>query len=127
MVPPEDDVGAEVRCAYELERAEMVRRRIPGAAGFFVVSIAAATIVDRDESGYTYAVETTGTTTAKAGWFKRAITLGRAGTKTTARVQLTVRVAAEGAGSRVSVEGADDDASRDAARALLQTLRERLS
>ena len=87
----------------------------------------AATIVDRDESGYTYAVETTGTTTAKAGWFKRAITLGRAGTKTTARVQLTVRVAAEGSGSRVSVEGADDDASRDAARALLQTLRERLS
>jgi uncharacterized lipoprotein len=87
----------------------------------------AATIVNRDESGYTYAVETTGTTTTKPGWFKRAITLGRAGNKTTARVQLTVRVAAEGAGSRVSVEGADDEASRDAARALLQTLRERLS
>lgn len=87
----------------------------------------AATIVNRDESGYTYTVETTGTTTTKPGWFKRAITLGRAGNKTTARVQLTVRVAAEGSGSRVSVEGADDEASRDAARALLQTLRERLS
>jgi uncharacterized lipoprotein len=87
----------------------------------------AATIVNRDDAGYTYTVETTGTTTTKPGWFKRAITLGRAGNKTTARVQLTVRVAAEGSGSRVSVEGADDEASRDAARALLQTLRERLS
>jgi uncharacterized lipoprotein len=87
----------------------------------------AATIVNRDEAGYTYSVETTGTTTTKPGWFKRAITLGRAANKTTARVQLTVRVAAEGSGSRVSVEGADDEAARDAARALLQTLRERLS
>lgn len=87
----------------------------------------AATIVNRDDAGYTYTVETTGTTTSKPGWFKRAITLGRAGNKTTARVQLTVRVAVEGAGSRVSVEGADDDASRDAARALLQALRDRLS
>jgi signal transduction histidine kinase len=47
VVPSEDDVGAEIREAYELERAEQVRRRIPGAAGFFVVSIAAAAIVDR--------------------------------------------------------------------------------
>ena len=50
-----------------------------------------------------------------------------AGNKVTAKVQLTVRVAADGQGSRVSVEGANDEASRDAARALLQTLRERLS
>lgn len=87
----------------------------------------AASIVGRDEAGHTYAVETTGTTTSKPGWFKRAITFGRAGNTTTARVQLTVRVVADGAGSRVSVEGANDEASRDAARALLQTLRERLS
>ena len=47
VVPPEDEVSAEVGEAYELERAETVRRRIPGAAGFFVVSIAAAAVVDR--------------------------------------------------------------------------------
>jgi signal transduction histidine kinase len=37
----------EVREAYELDRAEMVRRRIPGAAAFFVASIGAAAVVDR--------------------------------------------------------------------------------
>ena len=72
-------------------------------------------------------VETIGQTIERPGWFKRAITLGRAGNKVTAKVQLTLRVAAAGSGSRVSVEGADSDAARDAARALLQTLRERLS
>ncbi len=87
----------------------------------------AATIASRDESASTYTVETTGQTTTRPGWFKRTITLGRAGNKVTAKVQLTVRVSANGQGSRVSVEGANDEASRDAARALLQTLRERLS
>jgi uncharacterized lipoprotein len=86
-----------------------------------------ATIVGRDEAGHAYTVETTGQTTTKAGWFKRAITFGHAGNKTTARVQLNVRVSADGAGSRVSVEGSGDDASRDAARSLLSSLRERLS
>lgn len=86
-----------------------------------------ATILSRDEGGYTYAVETTGQTVERPGWFKRAITLGRAGNKVTARVQLTVRVSAEGEGSRVSVEGSGDDAARDAARSLLQALRDRLS
>jgi signal transduction histidine kinase len=47
VVPPESEVDAEVREAYEVDRAEMVRRRIPGAAGFFVASIAAAAVVDR--------------------------------------------------------------------------------
>lgn len=87
----------------------------------------AATILSRDEAATSYVVETTGQTTVRPGWFKRAVTLGRAGNKVTAKVQLTVRVGAAGAGSRVSVEGADGDAARDAARALLQTLRERLS
>ncbi|MBO9662377.1 hypothetical protein [Dokdonella sp.] len=87
----------------------------------------AATIVNRDESGRTYTVQTTGQTTVKPGWFKRAVTLGMAGTKKTAQVQLTVRVSADGDGSKVGVEGANDEASRDAARALLATLRERLS
>jgi uncharacterized lipoprotein len=87
----------------------------------------AATITARDESGATYTVNTTGQTTTRPGWFKRAITLGRASNKVTARVQLTVRVSAEGGGSRVAIEGASDEASRDAAQALLRTLRERLS
>jgi uncharacterized lipoprotein len=95
--------------------------------GLAIERSGAATISGRDEAGKTYTVETTGTTTTKPGWFKRAITLGRAGNKTTSRVQLTVRVSADGAGSRVSIEGAGDDASRDAARSLLQSLRERLS
>lgn len=86
----------------------------------------AATIVNRDESGRTYTVQTTGQTTVKPGWFKRAVTLGMAGTKKTAQVQLTVRVSADGDASKVGVEGANDEASRDAARALLATLRERL-
>lgn len=87
----------------------------------------AATILNRDEAGRTYTVQTTGQTTVKPGWLKRAVTLGMASTKKTAQVQLTVRVSADGAGSKVGVEGANDEASRDAARALLATLRERLS
>lgn len=87
----------------------------------------AATILNRDEAGKSYTVQTTGRTTVKPGWFKRAITFGQAETKKTAQVQLTVRVNADGEGSKVAVEGAADEASRDAARALLATLRERLS
>jgi uncharacterized lipoprotein len=87
----------------------------------------AATIAARDESGATYTVNTTGQTTTRPGWFKRAITFGRASNKVTARVQLTVRVSADAGGSRVAIEGASDEASRDAAQALLRTLRERLS
>ncbi len=87
----------------------------------------AATVLERDESGKTYVVQTTGKTSVKPGWFKRAVTLGMADTKKTAQVQLTVRVSEDGDGARVSVEGAGDEASRDAAHALLATLRERLS
>ena len=87
----------------------------------------AAKILQRDEAGRSYTVQTTGQTTVKPGWFKRMITFGQAGNKATAQVQLTVRVNADGSGSRVSVEGSGDEASRDASRALLQTLRERLT
>jgi len=87
----------------------------------------AASIVSRDEAGHSYVVATTGQTSSRAGWFKRAITLGHAGNKSTAKVQLTVRVTGEGAASRVSIEGASDEASRDAAHALLDALRQRLS
>jgi uncharacterized lipoprotein len=86
-----------------------------------------ATILSRDEAGHAYTVQTTGQTTTKPGWFKRAITLGHAGTKTTAQVQLTVRVSADGNASKVGVEGATDEASQDAARSLLASLRQRMS
>lgn len=95
--------------------------------GLALVRSGVATITSRDEADRTYTVETTGQSTARPGWFKRAITLGHASSKTTAKVTLTVRVSADGAASRVTVEGATDDASRDAARSLLTTLRQRLS
>jgi uncharacterized lipoprotein len=87
----------------------------------------AAAIQSRDQNEHTYTVQTTGQTSTHPGWFKKTITLGRAGKKVTARVALTVRVSADGAGSRVSIEGASNEASKDAARALLEALRQRLS
>lgn len=98
-----------------------------GRVGLALERSGAATVLARDEAARSYTVQTTGRTTVKPGWFKRAITLGRAGEKRTAQVQLTVRVSAAGAGSLVGVEGANDEASRDAARSLLATLRERLN
>jgi len=87
----------------------------------------AARVLGSDPSSYAYSVETTGQTTIKPGWFKRAITFGQAGTRTTAKVQLGVSVEPDASGSRIRVSGGTDEASRDAARALLQVLRERLS
>lgn len=87
----------------------------------------AARVLASDAAAGTYSVETTGQTTIKPGWFKRAITFGQAGTKVTSKVQLGVSVEAAADGSRVTVTGASDEASREAAQALLQVLRERLS
>ena len=87
----------------------------------------AARVLGSDAAAHSYSVETTGQTTIKPGWFKRAITFGQAGNKVTAKVQLGVSVEADGNGSRVRVSGGSDEASREAARALLQVLRERLS
>jgi uncharacterized lipoprotein len=87
----------------------------------------AARVLGSDVATHAYNVETTGQTTVKPGWFKRAITFGQAGTKVTAKVQLGVSVEADASGSRVRVSGANDEASREAAQALLQMLRERLS
>ena len=87
----------------------------------------AATVLARDDAGRSFDVQTTGQTTSKPGWFKRTITLGMAKSKTTSQVRLKVRVSADGAGSKVGIEGATDEASQDAARALLATLRQRLS
>lgn len=87
----------------------------------------AARILGSDAAAHTYNVETTGQTTIKPGWFKRAITFGQAGTKVTAKVQLGVSIETDGNGSRVRVSGGTDEASREAARALLLVLSERLS
>jgi uncharacterized lipoprotein len=86
----------------------------------------AATILARDEAGRSYDVQTTQQVTEKPGWFKKTITLGMAKGKTTAQVRLRLRVSAEGDGSKVSVEGATDDASKQAAQALLSTIKSRL-
>lgn len=86
----------------------------------------AATILARDEAQRTYDVETTAQVVAKPGWFKKAITLGMAKGTTTAQAHLKLRVSAEGDGSKVSVEGASDDASKQAAQALLSTIKQRL-
>lgn len=87
----------------------------------------AATVLARDEAGRSYDVQTTGQVTAKPGWFKKVVTLGMAKGTTTAQVKLRLRVTAEGDGSKVAVEGATDQASKDAAQALLATLKQRLS
>jgi uncharacterized lipoprotein len=87
----------------------------------------AATILARDEAGRSYEVQTTGQVVAKPGLLKKVITLGMAKGKTTVPVRLTLRVTAEGDGSKVSADGATDQASRDAAQALLATLKQRLS
>lgn len=87
----------------------------------------AARVLGSDAAAHAYNVETTGQTTIKPGWFKRAITFGQAGTKVTAKVQLGVSVEADTNGSRVRVSGGTDEASREAARALLLVLSERLS
>lgn len=87
----------------------------------------AATIVSSDQSGLSYVIETTGTRTEEAGWFKRAITLGQAGKDVAVKVNMTVRVQADGDASKVSIEGDGGEASRDAADDVLKALRERLS
>jgi uncharacterized lipoprotein len=95
--------------------------------GLAIEHSGAATVLARDEAQRTYDVQTSAQVTEKPGWFKKAITLGMAKGTTTAQVRLKLRVAAEGNGSKVSVEGATDDASKTAAQALLATLKQRLS
>ncbi len=88
----------------------------------------AATIEAKDEAAHTYSVRTSATTSERPGWFKRAITFGRAADRQVSTpVTLGIRVAAEGDGSKVTIEGANDSAGEKAARDLLETLRQRLT
>lgn len=95
--------------------------------GLALTRSGAAQIVSSDQSGLSYDIETTGTRTEKAGWFKRAITLGQAGKEVATKVRLTVRVSADGDASKVSIDGDGGEASRSAADDVLKALRERLS
>ena len=95
--------------------------------GLAIERSGAATILSRDEAGRSYEVQTVGQVVSKPGWFKKAITLGMAKGTTTAQVHLKLRVTAEGNGSMVTADGATDDASKAAAQALLDTLKQRLS
>ena len=88
----------------------------------------AAVIESKDEAARTYAVRTSATSSVRAGWFKRAITFGRAGDRKVSKaVTLGIRVSADGDGSKVTIEGATDAAGEKAARDLLDALRQRLA
>lgn len=87
----------------------------------------AATVIARDDAGHSYDVQTASQVVSKPGWFKEAITLGMAKDKTVPAVRLKVLVAPDGTGSKVSIQGATDEASQNAARALLANLNQRLS
>jgi len=87
-----------------------------------------ATIQSRDAEARTYDVTTAARTTKSAGWFKKAITLGMAGDKTvSAPVNLRVRVGGADGASKVTVEGATTASGGNAARDLLETLRQRMT
>ncbi|HNR92575.1 MAG TPA: hypothetical protein PKO41_09135 [Dokdonella sp.] len=87
----------------------------------------AAVIESRDDAAGTYQVLANATVSQRPGWFKRAITFGRAADrKVGTRVPLLVRVRADGEASMVVVEGTNDAASTKAARDLLAVLRQRL-
>ncbi|MBN8482375.1 MAG: hypothetical protein J0L88_12375, partial [Xanthomonadales bacterium] len=88
----------------------------------------AATIRARDEAARRYDVTANATSSERPGWFKRAITFGRAGDKTVSKpVDLAVRVVADGEASRVAVDGPAGAEGAKAARDLLEVLRQRLN
>ena len=95
--------------------------------GLALERIDGTSIVSRDESAMSYDIRTTGKTVQKAGWFKRAITFGKA-TKTVGNaVSVQVRVSADGDNSTVQVEGGESAADAAAVRNLIENLRSRLN
>ncbi len=114
-------IGNELRIA---DTASSTWRRV----GLALERSGIAVIEARDEGALTYQVVANATTRARPGWFKRAITFGRAADKRVAtQVPLGVRVRADGEASTVTVEGGGDADSAKAARDLLEVLRQRLS
>jgi uncharacterized lipoprotein len=88
----------------------------------------AATILARDESARTYEISAKGKKTQSPGFLKRVVTLGMARKKSvSAPVGLRVRVSGSDGASKVTVEGATTESGSDAARQVLDTLRQRMS
>ncbi|MGB4860072.1 MAG: hypothetical protein WBP11_12210 [Dokdonella sp.] len=95
--------------------------------GLALERIDGTTILSRDEAAMSYDIRTTGQTVQKAGWFKRAITFGKA-TKTVSNpVSVQLRVSSDGDNSTVQVEGGDSAADAAAVRSLIESLRSRLN
>lgn len=87
-----------------------------------------AMIEARDADAHSYQIRGSGQVTQRAGWLKRTLTFGRAdGRKVQTSVTLGVRVSADGDASRVTIEGAAGEAEQNAAREILDMLRQRLS
>lgn len=87
-----------------------------------------ATIEARDASAHSYSIRASGKTTKPAGLLKRMVTFGKgSGKQVSSSEPLTVRIVEEADGSRVKVEGGSSEANRDAARKVIDVLRQRLS
>lgn len=128
-VPPQLSLGADNvplggDDLHVTDTAANTWRRV----GLALENSGSAVIETRDEAAGIYKVRANTATSQRAGWFKRAITLGRAADRTVrTQVSLTVRVRADGEASKVVVEGANNATSIQAARDLLEALRQRLS
>ena len=100
----------------------------PAEGGLALERSGVATIQSRDEATRSYDIRTTGVTTQSPGWLKRAVTLGMAGDKkVTTPVNLRVRVSGTDGASSVLVEGASTASDMNAARQVLETLRQRMN
>lgn len=87
-----------------------------------------ATIQSRDETARTYEINTVGKKTSSPGFMKKVVTLGMAKDKSVrSAVGLRVRISGSDGASKVIVEGAAGEAGANAARQVLETLRQRMS
>ncbi len=87
-----------------------------------------ATIQSRDAAQRTYEISATGAKSRSPSLLKKVVTLGMAGDKNVKTVVgLRVRVSGSDGASKVTVEGATTESGTNAARQVLQTLRQRLS
>lgn len=87
-----------------------------------------ASIQERDADAHTYELRAAGKTRKPAGWLKRVVTFGKAsGKRVTTPVTLKLRVLEGAGGSQIVVESAGGEAARDAARNVIEVLRQRMS
>lgn len=87
-----------------------------------------ATVESSDETARSYQIRTSGVTTQSPGWFKRAVTLGMArDKKVSTPVNLRIRVGGNDGASTVIVEGASTATEMNAARQVMDTLRQRMN